>query len=1204
MRQSIAEARITPICTTLLICLLLVGFFVIRQRLWESTRRTALSERRLAEAQQLAHLGSWAYYPISNEITWSQEMFRIFGCDPTQHVPSYLEQQKPIHPEDWPKLDKAIQNAVREGKGHELDLRIIRPDGSMRHIRSMAQVKRAGNGEVVQMLGTSQDITEQKLMEQALRDSEERYRTLISNIPIGLYRISSGREGRFVMVNPTIVKMFGCESSEELLNADIAPMYGDEEERRQFAAELLAENQISGWDLRFKRKDGSLFWGRVTVQAVRDAAGRLEYFDGMIEDVTERRRIREALQESEQYLLDIIEFFPDATLVIDHEGRVTAWNRAMEELTGVSAENMLGKGNHEYALPFHGKRRPILIDLSMQPDNDIEGMYTNVERRGEILSGEAIIPDRGGGQLYVYGSSAPLRNSRGEIIGAIESIRDITKRKRAEQELAATNEQLELAIAQANELALQAEMASIAKSEFLANMSHEIRTPMNAIVGLSYLALKTRLNDQQRGYLNKIQNSAHNLLGLINGILDFSKIEAGRLEVESTNFNLDQVFYNAGSVVSIKAEEKGIEIYFRRAPDVPLELVGDPLRLGQVILNLVGNAIKFTEAGEIIVSTELVSRETDTAVLQFAVRDTGIGMTEVQQTRIFQPFTQADGSTTRKYGGTGLGLAISKQLVELMGGKIWVESTPGVGSTFAFTVVLGLPTEEHIQRHTVPVDLRGLRILIADDNQTELEIMETTLKALSFEVTSADSGRAALKELELSKDEYDLVLLDWRMPGMDGLETARRIKTHPRLKKPPKVFLITAYGREEVMLQAKELGLEGFMVKPLSDSVLFDAIMEAFGKERKGLPGEVPVSGRKADETDSLAGSRLLLVEDNEINQQVAQGILKAYGMVVEIVSNGRQATEKLKDGATRFDAILMDLQMPEMDGYEATRFIRKDLNDTTIPIIAFSAHALKTEKQRCLDAGMNDYVSKPIDPEHLLATLRRWMKPLAGQMPEPAASDDDGAERLHELPDSLPGIDVKNALKRLMGNRTLFIRLLVDFCREYVGVVDRVREALARQDIESARRTVHTLKGMAGNLSATELFEVARDLETAVQKEDQTLISNTLDRLDDALQPVIQSARQLKETEVEACCPATHMEEPTVPKAQLAVLLVQLYNLLKKNSLGARKQFGLLKQSLRTDNTTESMLGELEACLASLDFKGARTHLAAIAQRLDISMP
>jgi CheY-like chemotaxis protein/HPt (histidine-containing phosphotransfer) domain-containing protein len=442
------------------------------------------------------------------------------------------------------------------------------------------------------------------------------------------------------------------------------------------------------------------------------------------------------------------------------------------------------------------------------------------------------------------------------------------------------------------------------------------------------------------------------------------------------------------------------------------------------------------------------------------------------------------------------------------------------------------------------------------------------------------------------------------MPGMDGLETARRIKTHPRLKKPPKVFLITAYGREEVMLQAKELGLEGFMVKPLSDSVLFDAIMEAFGKERKGLPGEVPVSGRKADETDSLAGSRLLLVEDNEINQQVAQGILKAYGMVVEIVSNGRQATEKLKDGATRFDAILMDLQMPEMDGYEATRFIRKDLNDTTIPIIAFSAHALKTEKQRCLDAGMNDYVSKPIDPEHLLATLRRWMKPLAGQMPEPAASDDDGAERLHELPDSLPGIDVKNALKRLMGNRTLFIRLLVDFCREYVGVVDRVREALARQDIESARRTVHTLKGMAGNLSATELFEVARDLETAVQKEDQTLISNTLDRLDDALQPVIQSARQLKETEVEACCPATHMEEPTVPKAQLAVLLVQLYNLLKKNSLGARKQFGLLKQSLRTDNTTESMLGELEACLASLDFKGARTHLAAIAQRLDISMP
>jgi two-component system, sensor histidine kinase and response regulator len=1204
VHQKVAKVRVALIGITLLICLLMFGFFVIRQRLWDSARRTALNEERLVEAQQLAHLGSWAYYPKSNEITWSQEMFRIFGCDPNQHVPSYLEQQKPIHPEDWPKLDKAILDSVREAKGYEMDLRLIRPDGSIRHIHSVAQVKQAKNGEVVQLQGTSQDVTEQKLIEQALRYSEERYRTLISNIPIGLYRITPGREGRFVMVNPTIVKMFGYESSEELLNADVASMYGDEEERRQFAGGLLAEDQISGWDLLLKRKDGSLFWGRITVQVVRDATGQLEYFDGMIEDVTERRRIREALRESQQYLSDVIEFLPDATLVIDREGRVTAWNRAMEELTEVRAKDMLGKGNYEYALPFYGERRPLLIDLSMKPADEVETLYSNVERRGETLTGEAIIPDRGGGRLYLYGSATALRNSRGEIVGAIESIRDITMRKRAEEDLASTNEQLELAIAQANEMALQAEMANMAKSEFLANMSHEIRTPMNAIVGLSYLALKTRLTDQQRGYLNKIQNSAHNLLGLINDILDFSKIEAGRLEVETTSFSLDQVFYNVASVVSVKGEEKGIEIYFRKAPDVPLELVGDPLRLGQVLLNLVGNAIKFTETGEIVISTELVSRETDAAVLRFSVRDTGIGMNEAQQARLFQPFTQADGSTTRKFGGTGLGLAISKQLVELMGGEISVESIPAMGSTFTFTLAVGIEAEENIQSHTVPVDLRGLKVLIADDNQTELEIMETTLAALSFEVTSVDSGMAALKELEVPKKDYDLVLLDWRMPGMDGIETARRIKAHPHLQKPPKVFLITAYGREEVMVQAKELGLEGFMVKPISDSVLFDTIMEAFGRERHGLAEGVSVNGKKAAEASTLAGSRLLLVEDNEINQQVAQGILESFGVVVEIASNGRQATEMLTEGAARFDAVLMDLQMPEMDGYEATRFIRKHLNNTNLPIIACTAHALKTEQQRCLDAGMNDYVSKPIDPEHLLTTLGRWIKPAAGQVSAPAVPDKDAAEGLPELPDSLPGIDVKNALKRLMGNRGLFIRLVADLCREYAGVTGHVREALAREDTESARRTAHTLKGIAGNLSATEIFEVARDLETAVQQGDQTTISESLDRLDDALKTVIQTARRLKEMEVEAPEPAPHIEEPTAPKAEIAILLMQLYNLLKKNSLSARKQFGLLKQRLKTDDRSEPLLEELEACLARLDFKGARTHLSAIAQRLDIAMP
>ena len=501
-----------------------------------------------------------------------------------------------------------------------------------------------------------------------------------------------------------------------------------------------------------------------------------------------------------------------------------------------------------------------------------------------------------------------------------------------------------------------------------------------------------------------------------------SKIEAGKLEIETTNFRLDQVLNNVADVVSQKAEEKGLEIYFRTAPDVPRELVGDPLRLGQVLLNLVGNAVKFTETGEIVVSTEFVVQEAERVRLRFSVRDTGIGMSKEQQAKLFQPFTQADGSTTRKYGGTGLGLAISKQLVERMGGEIEVESTPGVGCAFSFTVLLGTQEEARARRRAIPFSPLGLKALVVDDSPIAQDILKTMLTSMSFDVTTVGSGKAALKELEDREDFYDLLLLDWRMPGMDGLETARRIKTRLRPHKTPKIFLVTAYGREELMRQAEVLGLDGFLIKPISESLLFNTIMEALGCE--ALPGGAFQTVAESPKT--IAGARVLVVEDNEINQQVAQEILEGFGLRVEIATNGKEAVDMVTKDESRFEAVLMDLQMPEMDGLEATRFIRKTLNNSALPIIAMTAHALESERDNCLKAGMNDYVSKPVDPDRLLAALVRWVRPRPGLDPEKPS----GAAP-KDLLEQLPGIDIEAALKRLMGNRKLLIKLLCDFGQE-----------------------------------------------------------------------------------------------------------------------------------------------------------------------------
>jgi len=736
----------------------------------------------------------------------------------------------------------------------------------------------------------------------------------------------------------------------------------------------------------------------------------------------------------------------------------------------------------------------------------------------------------------------------------------------------------------------EAEEATKAKSEFLANMSHEIRTPMNAIMGMAHLAMKTDLTPKQYDYLKKVDISAKSLLGIINDILDFSKIEAGKMDMESVDFQLEDTLDNISTLVGIKTQEKGLELLFKTDPAVPRALVGDPLRLGQILINLSNNAVKFTDTGEIVVATELVKQDQAQVTLKFSVHDTGIGMTAEQAAKLFQPFAQADSSTTRKYGGTGLGLTISKRLAEMMGGEIWVESEPGGGSTFSFTANFGLGKEKAKKRFKPASVLHGMQVLVVDDNATSRSIFQEMLESFSFEVSLASSGEEGIAKLEAAgKDKpFELVIMDWQMPGLNGIEASKRIKDHKGLGKMPAIILVTAYGREEVMQQAEQAALDGFLLKPVSPSMLFDATMQAFGEAAPETSRMTQRQEQEAEALKHIQGARLLLVEDNEINQQVAKEILEGAGLVVAIANNGLEAVNAVKTG--NYDAVLMDVQMPVMDGYTATKTIRKwegrkekaevgmrnaekelkaqssklkgdnreqKTDDGTptsniqpptsnIPIIAMTAHAMAGDEDKSLQAGMNGHVTKPIDPDQLFAALRKWIQPSdkrastkkPGVSVEPPVANEVTAAQ-EEIPESLAGFDLADGLKRLQGNKRLYRKLLLSFATDYSGAANDIHSALEAKDFERAHSLVHNIKGLAGNLAATDLQAAAVNLEKLVKgfpkkTPPARMLKLEFSKLEKALHRALESAQSLGVSAEENVCKLSAEEISDIP-AELA---------------------------------------------------------------------
>lgn len=675
--------------------------------------------------------------------------------------------------------------------------------------------------------------------------------------------------------------------------------------------------------------------------------------------------------------------------------------------------------------------------------------------------------------------------------------------------------QLEQAMARTNEMAKQAATATKYKSEFLANMSHEIRTPMNAIIGFADLMLKTELDSKQRSYLDHINKSSRSLLTIINDILDFSKIEAGKLVLENRDFSIDEVMQELSGMFSVNADDKGLELSVSAAPGVPRMLKGDSLRLRQVVINLVANAVKFTDQGSVSVLVDVDTIDKRSVDLLFSVKDTGIGIAAEQIEGLFDSFSQADGSATRRYGGTGLGLAICKQLVEMMNGRIWVESETGQGSCFFFTVRFGIsggPARESTERYN---SLKHLKLLIADDDRSSHRKLLEALSAYNVRATAVTSGKSAIFELTEAQatEPYQMVLVDWQMPDMDGIETALRIRADKRFDQIP-IVMMTDFDRHELLRQADHVDIAGVIDKPVDSSQMLNTLLHAIHKQPTVYSGRPADTRKLVRRTEEFYGARVLLVEDNIINQRVASEILEKAGIMVDTAENGEIAVQMVQ--ATDYDSVLMDIQMPVMDGYAATHLIKQLPDVTTPPIIAMTAHAMKGDREKCLDAGMDDYISKPIDSEKLLFTLSKWIpeKATSGAViidGRSAAAPGTEIDDATPVAGDLPGIELDQGLKRLGQNRELYRLILSEFRQEYEGAVTQLRRFLDENDREGAIRYAHTIKGMAGNLSAIGLADASLELEMALREsavEDHTPF---IDQFEAALLQFLTTARRVE---------------------------------------------------------------------------------------------
>ncbi len=959
-----------------------------------------------------------------------------------------------IYPDDLQGLMESF-NRLQEGQMEPSEFRIMDKDGTVIYVSTSSRPVYT-DGQITGFTALMSNITERKKAEEALRESEQMFKSTLEDAPDGIY--ISDLLGNFILGNRRCEEIIGFKR-EELVGKNFLELNLLPEDEIIKAAGLLQANiegKPTGPDeLNLIRKDGSRVPVEINTSLIKRYGETVAL--AFVRDITKRKQVEDAFKKSEEKFRTLVDNVPGIVYrcEVNAPWRMIHINDAVLDITGRPAEEFL-EGRIKWAdvvVPY---------DLESLEKKVREGVERNISYEMEYR-----ISGSDGGIKWVWEAGKCTYDDNGTPLHIDGVILDVTQRKIIEAELENARD--------------IAEAATRAKSEFLSNMSHEIRTPMNAIIGLTYLALQTGLTVKQREYLTKIHDSAGNLLGIINDILDFSKIEAGRIDLEEVEFSFDSMLAEISNIVSKTAEDKGIEFVFDIDSHIPARLVGDPLRIKQVLINLTGNAIKFTEKGEVVLRAELMKKTVNNgqtnARIKFVVSDTGIGLKPEQIDKLFESFTQADSTITRRYGGTGLGLTISRKLVNLMGGEIEVQSVYGRGTTFSFSLDFNI-VKGHGDEFSFPSCIQGFKALVVDDNESVRDIMESYLTRFGFAVTTASNGEQAIKILEEEGKTFKLMLLDWKMPGLDGLQTMEKIKADAKIHDIPSVIMVSGYIDEDDNLFAQEHGVSAFLKKPMSRSDLLDVIMEVLG-QKTGKSEEIIRPSIDTGIFERLRGGRVLLVEDNVVNQQVASEILKSAGMTVKIAGNGKKALKALDEET--FDIVLMDVQMPEMDGIEATRIIRRDDKYRNLPIIAMTAHAMAGDRERFMEAGMNDHTPKPIDPESFFATLAKWID----KKDTPSGMDMDIVRKKSPvaLPEKLEGIDVNDALKRIMGNKALLKDIIIDFCTSFSDAENRIKSLVDSGEIKEAEKLVHNIKGAAGNIGASRLHHVTAEYDDTLRK-------------------------------------------------------------------------------------------------------------------------
>ena len=1029
--------------------------------------------------------------------------------------------------------------------------------------------------------------------EKRLRESEERFRSLVNNVPGAIYRSTAGRKRKMEFLSSAIKDISGYSASDFVNNRvrTFSSIIHLEDNERIEASILdhVAMNQPYTLEYRVCHADGKVRWVSEQGRAAYSESGEPLWLDGAIFDITESKHVQQELRVERALLRNLIDSIPDLIFFKNTKGEYIECNRAFVEFCSTPKQTLVGKTGLDLFPPemveFLRDQDRITLD---------EGRAMRFERWVQYPDGQRVLLDT---------FKTPFSTKEGETLGVLGISRDITElyeyREHLEERVRERTKELSIANQELKKAKEAADTANKAKSNFLANMSHEIRTPMNAIMGMIHLALKTELTLRQSNYLKKIQSSTRLLLQILNDILDFSKIEAGKLELETVEFCMEDVFETLSDIISVSAQEKGLELLFKLPADLPNYWIGDPLRLAQILTNLTSNAVKFTEKGEIVVSVKLANKEPDFETLQFEVRDTGIGLNRQQISALFDAFTQADSSTTRKYGGTGLGLAICKRLVGMMGGKMWVESTPGTGSMFLFTANFVRSKSDIDEQRELSSDLHGRCVLVIDTNRTSLEIIQEILLSFGFTVEAAETVDAGISFLENSSNAVgvDLVIIDWKMSETNGTKLVKHIKHHPTLSKSPKIALmIDAHGQGDVKDAIDQGEVDGLIIKPVSPSSVFNAVIKVFRQEY--VMSEIPCNGNE----ERLNG-KVLLVEDNEINMEVATALLEELGLEVIVCRNGKDAVDVVS--RNRFDAVLMDIQMPVMDGYRATSEIRDHLGYDTLPIIAMTANTTRADRETIMRSGMNDYIFKPIDPKLLFETLKKWIQcqsksPTQASYPIPIddATDRQPASKAQSV------IDVESALARVGGDRQLLRKLLTKFVNNYSGVADKIRQALNDENNVTVTQLIHTVKGVSGNISAVRLENAARNLEEALRDRNTTEIERQENRFRFALDEANIRIRELIASMETGSYTKNEREKRSnvnvdSGEINMKAMLVELGKLLDAQDMDVLDYVARIKDQL-TSEKWKDHLAELDGLLRNYEFENAQKKLVALTDLLN----